>query len=71
MRITRLEIENFRSIRSLELDLPQMGAFVGPNSAGKSNIMLAVRKVLGQDWVSVSSFSEADVYQRDPDAMCE
>lgn len=68
MRIARLEIENFRSVQRLELDLPQMAAFVGPNSAGKSNILLALRKVLGHDWVSLSSFSEADVYQADPNA---
>ena len=68
MRISRLQIDNFRSIKHLDAELPQICCLVGPNNAGKSNILLAIQKVLGRDWVSVSSFEEDDVYGRDPSA---
>lgn len=66
MRISRLQVSNFRSIKALDIELPQICALVGPNNAGKSNILLAIQRVLGRDWVSVSSFGEDDVYGRDP-----
>jgi Predicted ATP-dependent endonuclease of the OLD family len=64
MRISRVQIENFRSVRHLDLSLPQYCALVGPNNSGKSNILTAIYKVLGRDWLSVSSFSEHDVFAR-------
>jgi len=67
MKITRIEIENYRSIKHLELDVPQTCALVGPNNAGKSNILMAIYKVLGRDWVTVNSFDADDIYARDPD----
>jgi len=66
MRISLLQIENFRSIKQLNVELSQMNCLVGPNNAGKSNIMLAIQQVLGRDWVTVSSFDEGDVYGREP-----
>jgi predicted ATP-dependent endonuclease of OLD family len=41
---------------------------VGPNNAGKSNILSAIRRVLAGDWTSVKSFDEEDVYAHDPNA---
>jgi putative ATP-dependent endonuclease of the OLD family len=67
MRISKLLIENFRSIQKLETDLPQICALVGPNNAGKSNILLAIQRVLGRDWIGVNNFGEEDVYARAPD----
>ncbi len=67
MRISHLTVKNFRSIESLDIDLPQICGLVGANNAGKSNILLAIQRVLGRDWVSVTSFDEDDVYGRDPD----
>jgi putative ATP-dependent endonuclease of the OLD family len=46
--------------------LPQICALVGPNNTGKSNILLAIQRVLGREWVSVNAFDEEDVYGRDP-----
>ena len=37
MRISRLRIENFRSIRNLEIDLGDTTVFIGANNAGKSD----------------------------------
>jgi putative ATP-dependent endonuclease of the OLD family len=31
MRITRLKIENFRSIKQLDIDLGETTVFIGPN----------------------------------------
>jgi putative ATP-dependent endonuclease of the OLD family len=67
MRISKIRIENFRSLRSLDLDVPQRCCLVGPNNAGKSNVLLAIQRVLGRDWVSVSSFDELDVYEHEHD----
>lgn len=66
MKISKLYIENFRSIKRLELKLSQICALIGPNNAGKSNILLAIHRVLGRDWVSVGVFDENDVYGRNP-----
>jgi predicted ATP-dependent endonuclease of OLD family len=68
MRISRIQIENFKSIKSLNLIVAQICCLVGPNSAGKSNILLALQRVLGRDWVSVSSFDEQDIYAHNHDA---
>ena len=66
MRLSKLAIQNFRSIENVSFDVPQVCAFVGPNNAGKSNILEALRRVLGTSWVSVSSFTSEDVFMHDP-----
>lgn len=71
MRIKRLSIRNFRSIQTLDVDLPQVCALVGPNNAGKSNLLDAIRRVLGGSWLRVSDFSPDDIYLRDPERDIE
>lgn len=47
MKITDVQIENFRSVNSLHLsDLGQLNVFVGANNAGKSNILSAISLAL-------------------------
>jgi putative ATP-dependent endonuclease of OLD family len=66
MKLKGIKVENFRSIKTLDVELPQVCAIVGPNNAGKSNILEAVRRVLASDWgPRASNFSEDDVYLRD------
>jgi predicted ATP-dependent endonuclease of OLD family len=66
MKLKRIKVENFRSVQTLEIELPQVCAIVGPNNAGKSNILEAIRRVLAGDWgPRASNFSEDDVYLRD------
>jgi putative ATP-dependent endonuclease of the OLD family len=66
MKLKRIKIENFRSVKTLDIELPQVCAIVGPNNSGKSNILEAVRRVLAGDWAPrASNFSEDDVYLRD------
>ena len=50
MRITRLTIENFRSIKALELDLNETTVLIGPNNAEKTAILDAIRIVLTRRW---------------------
>jgi predicted ATP-dependent endonuclease of OLD family len=63
--IEKIIIENFRSIKSQEIKLGPINAFVGPNNAGKSNIMKALNLVLGDTYPSVRSFDEKDFYNYD------
>ncbi len=65
MRISRIRIQNCRSIQSLDFPIGNICALIGPNNAGKSNILLALHHVLARDWVSVTAFEEDDVYGRD------
>ena len=67
MKISKLYIENFRSIKKLELEPSQICALIGPNNAGKSNILQALYRSIGREWVTVNSFDEQDVYGLDFD----
>jgi len=42
MKLCHLKIRNYRSIRGLELAVPEMLVLLGPNNHGKSNIMSAI-----------------------------
>ena len=50
MLINRVEIRNFRSIRKLAVDLDETTVFVGPNNAGKTAILDALRIPLTRRW---------------------
>lgn len=41
-RIRRIQIKNFRSIKSLDIDVEDLATFVGDNDSGKSNILRAL-----------------------------
>lgn len=66
MRISRLRIENFRSIRHLDIELGDTTVFIGPNNAGKTAILDAVRIVLTRRWGQRGTgFTEHDVHRPD------
>ena len=68
MRITRLYIENFRSIRRLNLALGETTVFIGPNNVGKSAILEALRIALTRQWSQRrGGFTEYDVHVRGDD----
>ena len=52
MKIVTLKIENFRSIKSAQLQFDGHCLIVGPNNVGKSTICEALDLVLGPDQVS-------------------
>lgn len=69
MRITNLHIENFRSIRSLDFHLEDTTVFIGPNNAGKSAVLEAVRIALSRRWGQKGTgFTENDVHLFKEDA---
>ena len=66
MRITRIEIRNFRSIRHVVVDLGYATVFVGPNNAGKTAILDALRIALTRRWGQRGTgFSDYDVHLPD------
>ena len=69
MRITRLRIENFRSIKFLDMELGETTVFIGQNNAGKTAILDAVRIALTRRWGQRGTgFTEYDVHlARDTD----
>ena len=68
MRISRLRIENFRSVRSLSIDLGETTVLIGPNNAGKTAILEALRIVLTRRWGQRGTgFTENDVHRTNPD----
>ena len=68
VRISRLHIENFRSIRSLDVNLGETTVLIGPNNAGKTAILDAVRIVLTRRWGQRGTgFTESDVHRLDPE----
>jgi putative ATP-dependent endonuclease of OLD family len=67
MRISRLSIANFRSLKSLELELDDTTVFIGANNAGKSAILEAVRITLTRRWGQRGTgFTEHDVHCPNP-----
>ena len=63
MRVGRIEIRNFRSIRHLVVDLGETTVFVGPNNAGKTAILDALRIALTRRWGQRGTgFTEYDVH---------
>ena len=74
MKITRLRIENFRSIKLIDIELGGTTVFVSPNDSGKTAILEAVRIALTRRWGQRGTgFTEYDVYlateKSDPKAL--
>jgi putative ATP-dependent endonuclease of the OLD family len=46
MRISRIQVQNFRNFRALDLQLAGNAAIVGENKIGKTNLLHAIRLVL-------------------------
>ena len=74
MKITRLRIENFRSIKLIDIELGGTTVFVSPNDSGKTAILEAVRIALTRRWGQRGiGFTEYDVYlateKSDPKAL--
>src|SRR5216684_1285182 len=40
--IERITVKNYKSLRNVDLDLRPLSVFIGPNSAGKSNLFDAL-----------------------------
>lgn len=69
MRITQLIVHNFRGFAHVEIPLSECTAFVGPNDAGKSTILEAMRFLLsatdrgGKPWSYASMAHGSEAWQ--------
>lgn len=62
MHITRVRIRNFRSIADLDLPLSRSTVLIGPNNAGKTAILEALRISLTRRWGQRGTgFNEYDI----------
>jgi putative ATP-dependent endonuclease of OLD family len=67
-KIKQVTISGFKSIEEeVVIDFVDLTAFIGANNVGKSNIIEAVFKVLGRDWVTVNTFDQTDVSYENAD----
>jgi len=71
VRVGKLHIKGFRSIEELDIELQPLCAFIGPNNAGKSNILDALDLVLGETWPTIRAFSERDFRNHDTSQTIE
>lgn len=63
MKITKLSITNFRSIKKAEVSLDDVTVFIGANNAGKTAIVDALRIALTRRWgMKGTGFQEYDVH---------
>ena len=66
MKIDKLTIKNYRSVRDLELSLsPRINVFIGANNVGKSNILSAMEYLLGPSYPTANRLERWDFYQGD------
>lgn len=64
MQLTKVAIRNFRSIKYVELPVKELTTLIGRNSAGKSNLLLAIRAFFT---FSDKSLSLDDLYEHRDD----
>lgn len=63
MKIARIRIQNYRSIKDCTLHPGDLCALIGGNNTGKSNILRAINLVLGERWPSSNSIDDRDYFQ--------
>ena len=73
MKIKQIKINNFRSIKDETIIFPDSGmlTLVGPNNAGKSNILRAIENILGDSWFSGDKAEINDYFMKDKNNVIE
>lgn len=66
LHLRRVEIDNFRSVKNLELEPTPLCAIVGANNAGKSNILSALDLLLGHRYPTHPALQDEDFFNCDP-----
>ena len=69
MRVEALSIKKYRSIENIILRFPEKKPVVlfGPNNAGKSNILSALHRVIGERYPTYIEMQESDYFMRAPE----
>lgn len=65
MRITRIIIRNWRSIKEVDFYPSDITVLVGPNNAGKTNILSAINFLMGDRWPMPANLNDQDFYAGD------
>lgn len=65
MKIRRIAIRNFRSIKKIDMPISDMAALVGPNNAGKTNILCALNFLLGDRWPMRQTLEPKDWFNKE------
>lgn len=67
MRVNSVTIDHYRSIEHISLSFPEKQPLVlfGPNNAGKSNILSALDRLLGDRYPTYIEMLDSDFYMRD------
>jgi putative ATP-dependent endonuclease of the OLD family len=71
MKIRRISIKNFRSIKELDFSPNDLCVLIGQNNAGKSTVLRALNLALGDTWPTERQFSDEDFYNRDLNSTIE
>ncbi|WP_181182774.1 MULTISPECIES: AAA family ATPase [unclassified Mesorhizobium] len=67
MKISRVQIANWRSIKHIDFYPQDICILVGANNAGKTNILSAINFLLGERWPMPGNLDDSDYYGRDRD----
>lgn len=65
MRITRIIIRNWRSVKEADFEPVNMAVLVGANNAGKTNILSAINFLMGDRWPQPANLVDSDYYLND------
>ncbi|GMO75889.1 AAA family ATPase [Bradyrhizobium ottawaense] len=65
MRIKRVQIANWRSIKYIDFHPEDICILVGANNAGKTNVLSAINFILGERWPMPANLDDSDFYGRD------
>lgn len=65
MRISRIIIRNWRSVKEADFEPADMTVLVGANNAGKTNILSAVNFLIGDRWPMPGNLLDSDFYLND------
>lgn len=67
MKLQQIVVDHYRSIEHIELSFPTDKPVVlfGPNNAGKSNILSAIDRLLGERYPTYIEMLDSDFYMRD------
>ena len=66
MKLQRIVVDHYRSIEHIEIEFPVGKPVVlfGPNNAGKSNILSAIDRLLGERYPTYIEMLDSDFYMR-------
>ena len=67
MKLKSITVDHYRSIEHIEIDFPYKRPIVlfGPNNAGKSNILSAINRILGERYPTYVEMLDSDYFKRD------